>query len=104
MQPRDVTAPRRGRPKGQTNAPGHAAGRPSQQTASVGARYAHWRVWWATRPNGQPKAAALAVRLAQPASTVRAAANGTRPPNERLLLNLESLSRAYGYHPLSIEQ
>ena len=95
-----LKSPKRpGRPPGQKNSPGHKAGRPVSLTASEQKRYAHWLAWWPTRPERQPSAYALARRMEQPKSTVRAAANGDRPPSATLLANLESLSAAYGYVP-----
>jgi len=91
---------KRGRPAGQLNEPGHSAGRPAVvRSPHYQLRYDSWRAWWAIRPGGQPTAAALAQRMEEPPSTVRAAANGTRPPSETLLANLESLSAASGFEP-----
>ena len=65
------------------------------------ARYAHWSAWWAIRPGGRPSARELAGRMEEVARTVQAYAKGTRWPSAAALANLESLSAAYGYRPLT---
>lgn len=97
-------------PKRPPNAPGHRAGgaragsgRKSPLDEGQRKRYDHWRAWWPTRPDLTPSAAALARRMNQIGTTVRRYAAGTSTPGPAALLNLESLSAAYGYQPLTTD-
>lgn len=97
--------PKRGRPRGQTKANGArvSPGRPLALTESEQARYQHWKKWWQVRPGGQPSARELATRMEQTDKQVQAYAAGRRCPGPVALCNLEALSGAYGYQPLTVD-
>lgn len=93
----------RGRPAGTTKASGAkvSPGRPAAAlTPHEQERLRHWRKWWAARQKQHPSATVLAARMEHAASTVREYGNGRHDPSAATLLNLETLSAAYGYQPL----
>lgn len=90
------------------NAPGHRAGghragagrKPALNTGQR-CRFLHWCAWWPSRAELRPSATELARRMDEAARTVRDYAAGNRTPGPVALANLERLSAAYGYEPLT---